>query len=388
MTKIDPYLSTSKATTSLKAMKLSSASDQAEDAESDVSVFIKSVDANITRSNIQDAGGQVHTIIGNIITASISPSSIGVIAGGEEVVFVEAGKPVKSSNDIAGSEVSVGEAHAGTQLPAGYTGSGVIVGIIDTGIDYNHEDFMDADGNSRILSIWDQKRHGGPSPEEIQNSYGTECDSESINDGSCPMVDNDGHGTHVAGTAAGRHPVYGGVAPDANIIVVSYDSSLDLGSGYADTIFSTNICQAAYYVFEKATALGMPAVVNLSLGTHIGPHDGTSLFEECLSGLVNGAAGRAIVAAAGNEYSDDTYYTGIHAGFEVSDNATATNFVIRKASRDRVYYIDIWGAHGSDLSIGLAMHNVTPQRFTQRILRLHDTWRNKQRKFSRRRHKV
>ena len=236
----------------------------------------------------------------------------------------------------------------------------MIVGIIDTGIDYNHEDFMDADGNSRILSIWDQKRHGGPSPTEIQGSYGTECDSESISDGSCPMIDSDGHGTHVAGTAAGRDPVYGGVAPDANIIVVSYDSSLDLGSGYADTIFSTNICQAAYYVFEKASELGMPAVVNLSLGTHIGPHDGTSLFEECLSGLVNGASGRAIVAAAGNEYSDDTYYTGIHAGFEVSNSIAATNFVIRQTSRDRIYYMDIWGAPGSDLSIGLAIHNGRP----------------------------
>jgi minor extracellular serine protease Vpr len=174
------------------------------------------------------------------------------------------------------------------------------------------------------------------------------------------MIDNDGHGTHVAGTAAGRNAVYGGVAPDANIIVVSYDSSLDLGSGYADTIFSTNICQAAYYVFEKASELGMPAVVNLSLGTHIGPHDGTSLFEECLSGLVNGAAGRAIVAAAGNEYSDDAYYTGIHTGFEVENSTAATNFVIRKPSQDRVYYIDIWGTQGSDLSIGIAMHNGRP----------------------------
>jgi len=358
--KIDPYLSNLKNRAPMKALKLSSTSSQNQVEEEMVSIFIKSNDPEITAEKIQKLDGEVNTIIGQIITAKVLPSSLQKIADEGEVLFIEGGKPIKSSNDIAGSEVSVGEAHSGTNLPEGYKGSGVIVGIIDTGIDYNHADFMDADGNSRILSIWDQKRRGGPSPSEIQNSYGTECDSESIIDGSCPMFDRDGHGTHVAGTAAGSDPTYGGVAPDANIIVVSYDSSLDLGSGYADTIFSTNICQAAYYVFEKASELGMPAVVNLSLGTHIGPHDGTSLFEECLSGLVDGAAGRAIVAAAGNEYSTDTYYTGIHAGFEVNGNTSATNFVIRKRSRDSVYYIDIWGTPGSDLSIGLALHEGRP----------------------------
>jgi subtilisin family serine protease len=139
--------------------------------------------------------------------------------------------------------------------------------------------------------------------------------------------------------------------------VVKYDARLDLESGYADTLFSTKICEAAYYVFAKAEQYGMPAVVNMSLGTHIGAHDGTSLFEECLSGLTAGAAGRALVAAAGNEYSGDLDYTGIHAGFELSDQPMATNFEIRNATNDGIYYIDVWGSAGGDLSVELAYNN-------------------------------
>ena len=91
VTKIDPYFSAAKTTTSLKAMKLSSTSDQAKVEESDVSVFIKSVDADKTSSSIRSAGGQVHTIIGDIITASLSPSSLQSIANGRKYVFVRLG---------------------------------------------------------------------------------------------------------------------------------------------------------------------------------------------------------------------------------------------------------------------------------------------------------
>lgn len=355
-TKIDPYLDRPRAAVTGKAMSLAGMPESDHTAVHLTSVFIETSDVEATRRRVEEAGGSVQTAVGDILIASVELDSLDDIAQGDEVIFIEGAKPIRLSNDVASMEINSYEVHDGVNLPQGYTGSGVIVGVLDTGIDYDHPDFFDSQGRSRVLAIWDQNRSGGPGPSEIGAAFGTECDRDSIEDGSCSLIDTDGHGTHVAGIVAGRNEKYRGVAPDANIIVVSYDSSLDLSSGYADAIFSTNICQAAYYVFAKAAVLGRPAVVNLSLGTHIGPHDGTSLFEKCLSGLLADSSGRAIVAAAGNEYSNSNNYTGIHTGFEVDGAAMATNFVIRRLSEDRVYYIDLWGARGSELKVGLALH--------------------------------
>lgn len=371
-TKIDSFINTSTKSnrfTSSKALSLSSGMhSNVNNITSDV--FVKSSETMWTKDRIRELGGRVYTVAGNIITANIPTDSIELLANDDEVQFIEAAKPIGLSNDVASNETNSLEVHEGMNLPEGYSGKNTIIGIIDTGIDYTHPDFADGEGRSRIVSIWNQTRVGGPSPDEIEDSYGTECKSGSIADGSCPLVDSDGHGTHVAGTAAGSSEAYTGVAPDANIIVVSYDSSVNLQSGYADTIFSTKICQAAFYIFQKAGEMGMPAVVNLSLGTHIGPHDGTSLFEQCLSGLLEGSAGRAIVAAAGNEFSTEEKFTGIHAGYSVS-GTNASNFVIRKISNDRIYYIDFWGSEGSDISVGLAIHdgepNGNPKKYSGQI---------------------
>jgi len=350
-TKIDPFLGTVSGAKAFKALSLSALPPASEDAE----IFIKTTDPETTIASIAARGGKVRANTGSVITASVPMDSIAGIAEGEEVVFVEAAKPVGLSTDVAGEEIGVNEVQIGTGLPQGFTGSGVIIGIIDTGIDYTHSDFRDSEGNSRILAFWDQSKSSGDGPAEIINTYGTECDADSIASGTCALGDIDGHGTHVAGIVAGSDDKYRGVAPDANLIVVKYDARLDLESGYADTLFSTKICEAAFYVFAKAEQYGMPAVVNMSLGTHIGAHDGTSLFEECLSSLTAGSAGRALVAAAGNEYSGEWDYTGIHAGFDLSNQAMASNFEIRNATSDGIYYIDVWGSVGSELSVGIAV---------------------------------
>lgn len=357
-TKVDPFLET--ALPAAIAGKALSISAPPPAAPRPVELFIKSSDPAATAEAVRAAGGQVHASIGSILSANLPSDAISSIAEDDAVEFVEGAKPISAFNDVAGTELGVPEVHQGTTtLPSGYAGRGVIIGIIDTGIDYRHEDFQDADGKSRILAIWDQSR-SGTGPAEISDTYGTECGAEAIADGSCPIVDAEGHGTHVAGIAAGRDETYGGVAPDANIIVVRYDSRLSLDTGYADPIFSTKICEAAYYVFAKAGQMGMPAVINLSLGTHLGAHDGSSLFEQCLAGMTGDVAGRAIVAAAGNEVSSESSYTGIHTGFAVRDTTAATNFVIRNTTRDRIYYIDFWGAKESSLKVGLAIHSGTP----------------------------
>jgi subtilisin family serine protease len=323
-----------------------------------VEAFIKTYDIDAAKADVEALGGKVRMSIGNILTVSIPQSALNEIASRDEVVYIEAGKPITPKNDLAMIDINGNEVHSGALLSTPYTGRDTIIGIIDTGIDYSHADFRNTAGKNRILYIWDQTDESGTGPAELNETYGTECRTNAIVNGYCNVRDITGHGTHVAGTAAGRNTQYNGVSPDSYIVAVRYKSELEISDGYANPIFSTTICEAAYYVFKKAEKLGLPAVVNLSLGTHIGPHDGTSLFEECLDSLVENSSGRAIVAAAGNENIKDANYTGLHAGYDVN-SLMATNFHMKNYSGGRVIYIDIWQTPSSTLNFGLALNEGT-----------------------------
>jgi subtilisin family serine protease len=167
----------------------------------------------------------------------------------------------------------------------GLSGQGVIVGIIDSGIDYAHEDFRNIDGTSRILFLWDQSIPGSP-PSGFQN--GTEYTNAEINlalnseapYAIVPSTDYIGHGTAVAGIAAGNGRVQKGVAPQASLIVVK------LGSRGNQTVGrSTEIMRAIKYIIDKGQDLNMPVSINLSYGTNNGAHDGNSLFETYIDAM-------------------------------------------------------------------------------------------------------
>lgn len=183
--------------------------------------------------------------------------------------------------------------HSGAGVWAGNAGANVIVGMVDSGIDVTHEDFKKPDGTSRILSLWDQ--NGVASP-PAGFAYGTEWTKAQIDGGSCTHVDVSGHGTHVLGSAAGDgsatgngQPAYQfiGMAPAADLIVVATDFQ------------TSSVADGVNYIFQKAQAAGKSAVVNLSLGTQFGAHDGTEAFDTAIDALTG--AGRIVVAAAGNE---------------------------------------------------------------------------------------
>jgi len=167
-------------------------------------------------------------------------------------------------------------------------GKHVLIGIVDTGIDYHNPDFKNPDGSTRIKYIWDQTQAGNP-----PNGYffGYECDQASINSGKCPEKDTDGHGTHVAGIAAGNglssnppHEI--GVAPQADLIMVKSDlSTLGVLAGWQ-------------YLVDKARQLGEPIVINDSFGSQAGPHDGTEVEAQTLN-LLSGH-GVIFVKSVGN----------------------------------------------------------------------------------------
>ena len=181
----------------------------------------------------------------------------------------------------------------------GQTGIGVIVGDIDSGLDLGHPDFKHTNGTTRLLSLWDQTATGTP---PAGFTYGAEYSAAQINAGTVPETDSDGHGTHVMGIAAGNGSATGngeapyryvGMAPEADIIAVK-------------TTFSNSaIVDGVNYVFQRATALGKQAVVNLSLGTQAGPHDGTLGFDLLVNALTG--PGKIVVTSAGNAGEDNMH---------------------------------------------------------------------------------
>ena len=232
---------------------------------------------------------------GTIIGMRVSASELLLLVDSPHVVYIEPSWKVEPKLDYSVPAIRADQLHSATPP---LTGKGVLIGAVDTGIDYAHLDFRyDSDGDgveesSRILSIWDQTSGSlGTyySNDEIESDIALGLGPQS---GQVHETDINGHGTHLMGIAAGdgssSDSTLVGVAPDASIIMVK------------SSFYTSDIISGVKYIFEQADALDLPAVVNLSLGGHEGPHDGTSLFEQGLSELAQ-QYGHTIVVSAGNE---------------------------------------------------------------------------------------
>jgi len=244
-------------------------------------------------SELASMGLVPRTRAGNIVTLDIPVDDLPFLEDMAGVRYVEMSRTLKPLLDVSRPLTQASDVSGSTVPPyTGYTGRNVVMGIVDTGVDLQHGDFKNAMGMTRIKSIWDQTNPAGPAPDGF--GYGREWTEAQINAGTATESDGSGHGTHVIGIAAGdgsetgnsKPPFqYVGVAPECDIIGVK-------------TNFTTGgVADGVAYIFNEAGT--RDAVVNLSLGTQDGPHDGTSLFDQGLSALV--ANGRSIVAAAGNE---------------------------------------------------------------------------------------
>ncbi|HQQ93650.1 MAG TPA: S8 family peptidase [Bacteroidia bacterium] len=179
-------------------------------------------------------------------------------------------------------------------LPQAYDGSGVIMGIIDTGIDFTHPDFKNAQGQTRVLHLWDQTVANGTYTPQPYN-YGREWSAAQINAGTCTHSDfpHYGHGTGVSGIACGNAGANGrfeGVAPACDMIVVALDFNKS----------GPTIADAVHYIVSKANTLGRPFVINASVGSYYGSHDGSDLEAQLIDQLIANQPGRVMVAAAGN----------------------------------------------------------------------------------------
>jgi len=263
-------------------------------------------------------------------------------------------------------------------------GKGVIIGIVDFGLDFAHRNFRNDNDSTRVLALWDQKALPRRSSEQSEFGYGRVFTSKEISntlksgeldksDSDTPpyekfgyllpkdsLVETGAHGTYVADIAAGNgsgtHQK--GVAPKADIVFVDLATAPlseppAVGSTFGD---SAQLLEAIQFIFDFADKKGRPCVVNLSIGSNDGPHDGTTLVEEAIDWMVSEKHNRAVVVAAGNAFGEGLHAMGrVCEGGEVNlkwripeYDATRNEMELWYPSEDR-FIVDIFAPDGKHL---------------------------------------
>jgi subtilisin family serine protease len=257
-------------------------------------VFLR-CDAKADFGGLAKKGIYVNQKRGKIRTAFLPLDLLSELSKHNAIKRIGLSRRMRPLMDVAPGKVKL----PAFKTASGLTGKNVIVGIVDSGIDPNHPAFA-----GRIRSIWDQELSGPGVPGF--STYGTEVSGANLS----TSRDHHGHGTHVAGIAAGKQSTYGGVAPGAEYVIVKTDFQ------------NLHIADAVAYVFKKAKSLGRPAVVNLSLGGHFDAHDGSDDLSQFIDEQTG--PGRIVCCAAGNEGSDN-----IHAQASVKKGSIKTiRFVV------------------------------------------------------------
>ena len=323
-----------------------------------VGSFLKIDTESFQKNNVESLGVKLNTEAGNFFTALIPINSLESLFAVEGIISVEIAEKVHSTMDSARALTNVNQVHAGTGLPQAYTGNGVIVGVIDGGFDYTHPNFRNlSTQQTRISRVWEQN---GTTTSTMP--YGTEyIGPTAILNKMRDKVD-ESHGTHVAGIAAGS----GGISANSALRGVAYDSEIVLVSKapFTDQELlngnNTKILDGINYIFNYANQVNKPSVINLSLGTHVGPHDGTSTFDQMCNSLAGN--GRIIVGAAGNEGSDN-----IHTFKNLSQGNSQFSFIVFPRSTlnysNGIEIVDIWGQVGNNFEVSVNIYNVVTNQF-------------------------
>lgn len=242
------------------------------------------------------------------------------------------------------------------------TGEGILVGIIDTGIDYTHDAFKNADGTTRIVSIWDQTINTTSKPEGYY--YGTEYTEEQINAAlasteplsSVPSMDTNGHGTFLAGIAAGNKNIeqnFSGIVTNAKIVVVKLKQAKKYIRDYfmipqdVDCYQENDIMFGIKYLLDISNKLKRPISICIGLSSSQGSHDGRHSLANYISSIAD-TKGVGVTVAAGNEGNTRHHYSG------TVDAATGYNTVeLRVGPNTQGFSMELWGNSPNLFSIDI-----------------------------------
>lgn len=293
---------------------------------------------------------QIEELIAGYAILTVPASLIDALAGIEEIEYIE--KPKRLFFDTLQGKIASCIV-PGSPLANSLRGQGILVAVIDSGIAWRNRDFRNVDGTSRILYLWDQTLQAERVweriaerellPEERRRDYappegfltGVEFDKAQIDealsasseiDGNLlvPSVDTSGHGTAVAGIAAGNglfsDGVNAGVAPESDFIIVK------LGTPRADSFpRTTELMRALTYVVRKSLELQRPLAVNLSFGNTYGAHNGTSLLERFIDNVSE--IGRSVICVGSGNEGASGGHSGGSVGVTSSSGGTSGSAV-------------------------------------------------------------
>jgi hypothetical protein len=340
--------------------------DVVSDAYSAESYLTCHVELNSAEGDLAHPGAVLHSRSGDVALVSVKTGALESLASNSDVAAVRLAPVMSLKNDLATVETGARRARE----TYGATGSGVIMGFIGSGVDVSHPDLLDDSGGSRILYLLDLSEPGDTDGDGMLDGpdfFGGTLYAKSQIDSALAGLrditgsDRRGHETHVIGVAAGNGRgtgngfpagAYAGVATDADILVVK-SSPADLGlvgpgEGSAGLAFVDSV----------AAELGAPYVVNMSFGTHLSPHDGTSLEERFIDNLVgDGRPGKAVVVSAGNEGSNYGAGPFLHCSDALDEGGKATCAITlgeydpEPGSLNDGLILDVWYGGGDAMKV-------------------------------------
>lgn len=292
-------------------------------------------------------GVEVTMAVGNIASVWIPAERLREVVLAPEVLYVEGARRLKLAApmlEVSASTIGVPALHRSTPP---HTGRNVLIGLIDTGLDVTHPTFKTAQGQTRLLAVWDQVI-SVPGRNPPETTYGTEWTPNDIDSGRVFGLDDpSGHGTHVAGIAAGNgrwtdDPTRSldgnvsrvGIAPNADILFVK------------TALLTPDVLDAVAYILIRARQFRMPVVINMSFGNSWGPHDGRGLLNEGLELLAQNAVGVAFVAAAGNDGDTLT-----HARFTLRSDNPPKRLYFRSSFANESVFVETWQSLSADVKV-------------------------------------
>lgn len=291
----------------------------------------------------KELGIQVDELLNGYAVLIVPESLIGMLSDQPEIEYVEKPKRLFFAINQAKAASCINPLQIGN---GALSGRGVILTVIDSGIDYFHEDFRNEDGSTRILKLWDQTLEQIFTREEINEALaaGGRAAARQL----VPSVDVSGHGTAVAGIAAGNgrgsNGQYRGVAYESELLVVKLGTSVPTGF-----LRTTQLMRALDFAVNQAVEYGRPMAINLSFGNTYGSHDGTSLLETFISDI-SGYGQTVIVTGTGNEGTGGGHTSGALPG------QVPVDVELSVAPYETGFGVQLWKSYADIFNISL----VTP----------------------------
>lgn len=310
---------------------------------------------NYDQANFEKLSCIIGAKVGNILSIKIPLNNFDSFVKLQDFDYFQFDEKIGLSLDKALEYSNENDAFYNLVIQNKFNYRECIVGVIDIGFHFRHPMFYE-DNKNKIEKIWLQNISNTSLSKPRRYAYGVEF---SPNDANSYLFDTDQelHGSHVAGIAAGSRFSASskiiGVAPKSKLLLVSPIFNFDdfITTGHS------NILDAVKYIFDYADSKGKPAVINLSLGHNIGPHDGSAIFDQAINQL--SGPGHIVVTSAGN---NRIMKCTVYRDFDINPAPLKTGVTAYRTSDGSILsYVDLWNLEGESfcVKVGIYKNNLT-----------------------------